>query len=66
MSSIRSMDHLPPLTAARLAWMEPGSDPAHHERMKKELRKSMPLLAHSLDRAAKHADESYKARGRYF
>lgn len=51
MSSIRSLDHLPSLTAARLAWSKPGSNPKHHEEMKRQVRRQMPLLARALDRA---------------
>lgn len=53
MSSIRQMDHLPALTAARLAWSEPGANPNHHHLMKEQIRRDWPLLARALDRAQK-------------
>lgn len=53
--SVRQYDHLPPLTAARLAWSKPGARPQHHEAMRKEVRRQMPLLARALDRAEEDA-----------
>lgn len=50
-SRIRALDHLPALTAARLAWSDPGREPHHHEAMKREVREKMPLLARALDKA---------------
>lgn len=46
-------DHLPALTAARLAWIEPGINSGAHHLAKEKLRKEWPLLARALDRAQK-------------
>lgn len=50
-SGLLKYDHLPALQAILRAWNEPGDAPAWHARRKAEVRASMPVLAHTLDRA---------------
>ena len=46
------LDRLDPLEAAVVAWTTPGNYPYWHELAREEVRRSMPLLARALDRAA--------------
>ena len=43
-------DHMPILEALWNAWNNPGRKPQYHERMKDNVRRDMPILAHVLDR----------------
>lgn len=43
---------MPPLEAVVRAWTDRGPFPAWHQKVQADIRKSMPLLADSLDRLA--------------
>jgi hypothetical protein len=49
---LRRYDGLPPVEAVVRAWTEPGPRPDWHERMRREVQSTMPLLARALDRLA--------------
>ena len=51
-SAWRQADSLPPLEAVLAAWTDPGPVPFWHRMQQENLRLSMPLLAHALDRLA--------------
>lgn len=44
------LDHA--LADALAAWVGPGPDAAYHDRMKRQVRRELPVLANALDRAA--------------
>ena len=49
---MKMYDDLPACQAVVLSWLNAGSNPIWHARMKVEVRLAMPLLAYSLDRLA--------------
>lgn len=51
-AGLKQYDHLSPEDAVLKAWTDPGTNPGWHYAMKRDLHKSMPLLARALDRLA--------------
>ena len=49
---LRMYDETPPLDAALVAWKEAGDRPDCHYDAQRVMRRVMPLVARSLDRAA--------------
>lgn len=55
---LRQLDDLPATDAVVLAWTTPGPAPLHHKMMRQVVRDAMPVLARSLDRAARQRVDS--------
>lgn len=53
---LRQYDHLHPAMAVALAWDREGRMPWVHWRMKRMVRRQMPLLGRALDRLAREVN----------
>lgn len=61
---LTQFDHLPASEAVLRAWTEPGVRPTWHRQRQGDLRDTMPVLAHALDRLARENGNRSQGRGR--